>query len=240
MNPDASPAARRTRRRRLAPASLLLAALLGLAACSSLLPGSNPPANLYRLTPKSTFGPELPTVDWQLVLSPPYAPGAIDTVRIALAPTPTRIEYYADASWTDRMPLMVQALLLESFENSRKIVSVGRRAIGLRSDYELRTDIREFQAEYYAHPGQPETCSGVPACVDIAINAKLVYSPTRTIVATRSFTAFTAVPVDSLDQAVDAYDLALGHVLKEMVGWTLLEGARDWAEREGQRPRSFD
>jgi len=218
---------------------IAVALLLLLAGCSTLIPGQGPPPNLYRLTPKSTFDPSVPSVDWQLVLSPPSSPGAVDTIRIVLAPGPTRIDYYAEASWTDRMPAMLQALMLESFENSGKIISVGRRAVGLRSDYELRTDVREFQAEYYQHPGQPPECAGAPACVDIGVNVKLVYSPTRTIVATRDFTAYAPVVKDEMVQIVEAFDAALGAVLKDLVVWTLIEGTRDWESRADTRPRSL-
>ncbi len=234
MLPVAKPASDALRALRGALSLLLLSSFL-LGGCSSLLPGSGPPPKLYRLTPKSTFELHVPLVDWQLVISPPAAPGAIDTTRIALAPSATRIKYYADAGWTDRMPLMLQALLLESFENSDKIVAVGRRAIGLRSDYELRADVREFQAEYYDHPGQPQDCAAAPACVDVTINVKLIYTPQRTIVATREFAAYAASPVDNLVNVVEVFDVALGSVLKDIVGWTLVEGARDWSEREAAR-----
>ncbi len=231
MNQDARVSDRSCAKERRRRAFLAILPLLAVAGCSGLVPGSGPPPKLYRLTPKSTFEPDLPTVEWQLVLAPPEAQGAIDTTRIALAPSATRIEYYADAGWTDRMPLMLQALMLESFENSGHIIAVGRRAIGLRSDYELRTDVREFQAEYYQHPGQSPNCNGQAFCVDVAINAKLIYTPRRTIVATRDFRAFAPSDVDSLVTAVEAFDEALGDVLKDMVAWTLREGAQDWAAR---------
>ncbi|MEO1190584.1 MAG: ABC-type transport auxiliary lipoprotein family protein [Pseudomonadota bacterium] len=217
---------------------LLPLGLVGLTGCGALLPGSGPPPNLYRLTPKSTFDPGLPTVDWQLVLAPPSAQGAIDTTRIALAPSLTRIEYYASAGWTDRMPLMFQALMLESFENSGHIVAVGRRAVGLRSDYELRIDIREFQADYYDNPSQPAACQGPPVCVHVVVNAKLIYTPQRTIVATRDFGTFAPSPQDDLVSVVEAFDIALGDVLKDLVGWTLIEGSRDWTVRQANRSQA--
>ena len=46
-------------------------------------------------------------------------------------------------------------MLIESFENSGKIVAVGRESAGLRSDFVLRTELREFQAEYF-EPGPPK------------------------------------------------------------------------------------
>ncbi len=177
-----------------------------------------PPPKLYRLTPKSTFDITVPAVDWQLVISPPAAQGAIDTTRIALAPSATRIEYYADAGWTDRMPLMLQALVLESFENSGKIVAVGRRAIGLRADFELRTELREFQAEYFS--GKIEA--------HVAMNAKLVRSAERSIVGQSTFIAKEPVLQDSLPVVVQALDDALGSVMKRLVEWTLVTGEANY------------
>ena len=43
---------------------------------------------------------------------------------------------------------MVQILVVEFFENAKKILGVGREQIGLRSDFVLKNELREFQAEY--------------------------------------------------------------------------------------------
>jgi cholesterol transport system auxiliary component len=151
--------------------------LLPLAACSELIPGQGPPPQLYRLTPKSTFPEDLPTVTWQLVLAVPDADASLDTTRIALMREPTRIEYYAASGWTDRAPTMIQSLILESFENSDKIVAVGRRAVGLRADFELRSELREFQAEYFTGKIQAH----------VGLACKLVRAAERAIVGSTSF-----------------------------------------------------
>ena len=46
--------------------------------------------------------------------------------RIALHRASVELEYYARANWTDLAPAMIQTLVVESFENSGKIVAVGR------------------------------------------------------------------------------------------------------------------
>ena len=68
-------------------------------ACSGLLPGQGPPPALYRLTPKSTFRPDLPKVEWQLVVEAPVTNASLNTTRIALQRSPMEIEYYANAGW---------------------------------------------------------------------------------------------------------------------------------------------
>jgi len=203
-------------RRGLLLGSLGLAPLI--AGCSELIPGQGPPPALYRLTPKSTFAADLPTVAWQLVLAQPDADASLDTTRIALMTEPTRVEYYASSGWTDRAPIMVQTLLLESFENSGKIVSVGRRAIGLRADFELRSELREFQAEYFTGTLQ----------VNVALNVKLVRAAERTIVGSQSFKVSAAASEDAMPAIVQAFDDALGDVLKQVVDWTLRTGQANY------------
>jgi cholesterol transport system auxiliary component len=217
MNRRSEPLAGRRALLRLAALGLPAAALAG---CGDLIPGQGEPPNLYRLTPKSTFPEDLPTVEWQLVLGQPDADAALDTTRIALIREATRIEYYAKSGWTDRAPSMVHTLLLESFENSKKIVSVGRRAIGLRADFELRTELREFQAEY----------EGGKIQVHVAINAKLVLAAERTIVGQQNFAVKVPVAVDDVALIVQGFDDALGAVLKLLVDWTLRTGAATYRE----------
>src|SRR6185312_17064332 len=128
-------------------AGIAIALTLALAGCGLPEFGSGPPPDLYTLSPKSTFAPELPQVDWQLVVEQPSAAKGIDTDRIAIAPTSLEVKYFPSARWADRAPKMIQTLLLQSFENSKKIVSVGPQSLGLRSDFVLKTELREFQAE---------------------------------------------------------------------------------------------
>lgn len=49
--------------------------------------------------------------------------------------------------WVDRAPLIVQALLIESFENTDRVPAVGASGVGLRADYYVVPDLREFQAQ---------------------------------------------------------------------------------------------
>jgi len=186
-----------------------------LVACDLPVPGRGPPPALYRLTPKSTFHENLPEVDWQLVLEVPVADAGLSTTRVALQRAPTRLEYYARSSWTDRAPLMVQTLMIESFENSKQIVAVGRESVGLRADFILKSELREFQAEYF---------DGTLPSVRVAINAKLVQMPRRTIIGSQSFEARAEANKDTMDEIIAAYDEALGTVLKHLVEWTLIAG----------------
>jgi len=185
-----------------------------LSACTgNLLPGAgNDPPSLYVLTPKTTFSKDLPKVAWQLTIPLPIADAALNTARITLRQNPISLEYYARANWVDTAPQMIQTLLVESFENSGKIIGVGRQSVTLRADYSLLTDLREFQAEYIG--------SGPPR-VRVRLNAKLVKMPQRTILATETFEALEPAASSDLQAVVSAFDVALGKTLKRIVEWSL-------------------
>lgn len=195
-------------------ALLALGLVLPAAACARFLPGSGPPPQLFTLTPKSTFDASLPVVDWQLVVEEPEAAGGLQVQNIALRTNALELQYFANARWTDRAPRMVQTLLVESFENSRRIIAVGRQAIGLRSDFNLRTELREFQAEY-ENPDRPPL-------VRIRLNAKIVKQPRREIIASDNFEATTRAAGTALNEVVAAFDETLGKVMRRLVEWTIV------------------
>jgi len=191
----------------------LVSVLIG--GCGSILP-SGPAPDLFYLTPKSTFNADLPEVKWQLVIEEPVAGGGLDTSSIALHPNPTEVKYFADARWTERAPKMIQTLLVESFENSGTITAVGREAIGLRADYSLKTELREFQAEYF------NGTESAPS-VRVRINAKIIKQPRQIIVASRNFEQVFKVNGNTeMLSIIKVFDSALGKVMKDLVEWTLI------------------
>lgn len=209
----------------------LAVALMASAGCSSIIPGADrDPPVLYDLSPKSTFAPNLPKVDWQLIVEVPIAAAGLSSSRIALKRHVLRLEYYAKTSWTDLAPRMVQTLIVESFENSGKIVSVGRESAGLRSDFVLKTELREFQADYTGG-AKKKGAKGSGPRVRVRLNAKLVLMPQRTIIAGVTIERFITAKSNSMSAIIMAYDYALGKTLKRLVAWTLRTGHKAWKKR---------
>ena len=219
-------------RRRLLQIGAGLPLLALMPGCTDLVPGQRPAPDFFRLTPKSTFSQDLPNAEWQLVLEPPVANAGLATTRIALSKAPLEFQYYARSSWTDRAPQMVQTLMIESFENSRRIVSIGRESLGLRSDFVLKSELREFQAEYYnLEPGAAPR-------IRVNISAKLVKMPRRVIIASQSFERVEQAAADNIKAVVDAFDTALGKVLRDLVVWTLLTGQEHYQPLEQSEQQS--
>lgn len=196
-------------------AALALAAAFAASACQGLIPGaSRDPPRLYELTPKSTFDPALPRVRTQLVVETPDSASGLQTSRIAVKQKPTTLDYYARSEWTDLAPRLVQTKLIESFENSGKIVSVGREGSGLRSDYVLKSELRHFEAQLYDSE-KPQ--------IRVVVNVKLVRMPAREIVANQSFERTHPLEGADIDKLVEGFDEALGAVLKRIVEWSIRE-----------------
>ena len=188
-----------------------LAAALLLGACE-LIKAAEEPTDLYTITPKSTFDQDMPAVFWQLAVEVPGASANLSTSRIAISQSPTSSDYYSKTAWTDRAPLMVQTRIVDSFENSHKIVAVARESIGLRANYVLQSDLRNFEAMYFYGP-QP--------IAHVRIVAKLVRMPDRQIIAVGSFERCVRARADKVPKVVEAFDQALGSVMKRLVAWTL-------------------
>lgn len=194
----------------------LLLLILALAACSPIAALAPPSPTLYRLSPE--FGPveDAEPVRWQLLVEPPEAPAAIAGSRVAIRLGENQYDYYADVGWADRAPVMLQSLILRAFEESGRIVSVGREQGGLRADYLLKTDIRAFDAVFSDENATP--------MIEIELAARLVRLPRRDIVAAKRFRAESVARSTAFTDVIAAFDLATAEALGELVHWSLEEG----------------
>lgn len=202
-------------------------ACLWLSGCGLLsLPGTGPAPVIYDLSPKSTFDDNLPEIRAQVIVEEPSAARGIDSDRIALRPRPIEIKYFAGSRWSARAPKMVQTLLVESFENTGKIVAIGRQSIGLRSDYVIKSELREFQAEYYNSVITPE--------IHVRLNLKLIKMPEARIVASQTFERTELATGKDVPAIIESFDETLGKVLRRSVEWSLREVDARVKQPDGQ------
>ena len=185
---------------------------LALTGCASLL-GLGPAPHLYRVSPNSTYRANLPHSAALLLVDVPSAPAGLDTSQIALSRSAVSIDYFADSAWIDRVPLLVQTALLESFENSKAVTAIDRESVGLRADFILNTEIRHFEAVYDSADGAPN--------IWVAINARLIDPSGRNIVAQASFEQRHPASANEIPQIVLAFNEALGGVMEDIVLWTV-------------------
>ncbi len=168
---------------------------------------------LYVLRPMPKFASDLPERRSQIVISIPEAAQSLDTTRIALSKSATTIDYFANAAWPDRVPVLVQGHLVEAFERSGKIIAVGRDNGALRADYQILLELRNFEARY---PGPDQRPT-----IQVRLDAKLVHLPDRVIVGNLAASRDLVAGRSDVDGIVLTFNDALGGVLGEIVDWAL-------------------
>lgn len=187
------------------------AVILTLGGCGSLLGPSNPPSQIYRLGAAFPVFAPGSSVSWQLAVARPVASQTLDTDRIALL-RGAAMDYYADAQWNDSVPRLVQSLLVEAFERSGRILAVARESEGVRADYTLETEIRNFEAQY-------ATADGAPTIV-VDLVARLVGAQ-GAVVASEDVRQSQAAGANSVAGVVQAFEQGVGAALGHIVTWTL-------------------
>jgi len=212
----------RLHRRGLLLAALSLAPLGLLGGCAGLVArGRGGDRGAYSLRAgRSAPGPR---VAWQLVVEQPQAPSLLDRNRIALQRPDGQLAYFAEANWSDRLTALIQSLLLQTFGDSGRIVGLAGDALTLRADYQLRCEVRAFQAVYAAEGQAPE--------IRVALGAQLVRLPQRVAVQARLFEARVTAERDAMVAIAAAFDTAFAEVQGALVDWTLDSGEADYRSR---------
>ncbi len=189
--------------------------LVLIAGCS--LPGSGEPPRRMRLSPAATgdFPPNLPQAGWVLQVDEPSATISLNTARIAIGRA-DNVEYVKNAQWASRSTEMVMELLVESFQNSGKIIRVGDRRARIRPDFKLESQLTNFHIE---RAGE-ET-----GTVRVELSATLIKQPRREAIQSSPFSASRELATFDRDAIVAAFNEALQDVMVDTVEWTLRTGS---------------
>jgi cholesterol transport system auxiliary component len=191
---------------------LIAASALALSACGSIVGPPDAP-QMYALRPAPQPAQPGGKVGWALSILKPDASSNLDSSRIALAKSGAQLDYYANAAWPDRLPDIVQTALLAGFENSGRIDAVSREADALQADYQLSTDLRDFEARYAVPDGVPT--------VAVTIVAHMADARSRRIVSNLAVTLNESASANSVEAVVQAFDIALAKAIAQITQWAL-------------------
>ncbi|WP_292130625.1 ABC-type transport auxiliary lipoprotein family protein [Mesorhizobium sp.] len=186
--------------------SAALLAVLAVAGCAAL--GGKP-------APLDTFELSAPSVDAhghsrkQILIAQPSALKALDSQNIVIKPSDRSIQYLKGAQWADRLPLIVQARLAETFQRSGSFAGVGKPGEGLAIDYQVIVEVRSFEVRVNG---------GEHAEVDLFV--RLLNDRNGEVKASKSFTASAPVSGSGNPAYVGALDAAFGDAAKQIVRWT--------------------
>ncbi len=189
---------------------------LALSACGGNMLGLGPPeaGQIYLVAPKFAGAPAGgEKVKWALAILRPDAAAGLDTDRVALTQPDGTMDYYAKAGYPDRLPAIVQQVLLDGFEASGRIDAVAPEQDALHADYDLAIELKDFAAHY----SQP---NGIPTAT-VSITVKLSTAHGRDIVGSFSTTQTGTASANSAGAATQALQQALGAAASQIVNWTL-------------------
>ncbi len=108
----------------------------------------------------------------------PTALKALDSDQVVIRLSGSELQYLSKAQWSDRLPRMVQAKLVQAFENTGKVAGVGKPGEGLAIDYQVISEIRSFEI----------STEGADTAV-VEIFAKIVNDRNGTVRAQKAFRA---------------------------------------------------
>jgi phospholipid/cholesterol/gamma-HCH transport system substrate-binding protein len=188
--------------------------LSGLERMTAGTPAKPTPA-LYDLTAPHTFPPSDQPAKGQLVIPEPNAPIGLDTPRIIIAPGAGESLPVDNAQWRDNIPKLLQAKLIESFENANYFSAVARPLEGLTADYQLLVEIRNFQIS----PSKPGAAADSAAPVAHVEFAAKILGENGKIIASRAFDAIVPARETDAAGAVAALNEAFGKAATELVRW---------------------
>jgi cholesterol transport system auxiliary component len=183
---------------------MMTVAGLALAGCAST---SAP--RVYDIPAPSTFPARAGAVRGQLLVAEPKAIASLDTERIAVRGPGGAYSYLTDGAWADRLPKLLQARIIQAFENANRLRSVGRPGDRLASDWQLIADIRSFEV---VAQGSTE--------VVVEMSVKLVNDRSGRILAGRVFSARAPAAGTDAGNVSAAFAGAVQTVMRDIVLWT--------------------
>lgn len=209
---------------RLLRALIVALPIFATAGCAGLLdPG--PPVAQVILPVQFTVAKTSDRMPARLLVGYPVTDAAADTDRILALMNGYEIRALSEARWVNPAPAMVQRLLIDSLEASRRLEAVGWEESGIDAGMRLTTDIRRFHLRY-------ET-PGTPPVAEVMLVLGLVDTKTGKIFGRKAVSAEQPCAESSVKEFVAAFVRAMTGALEESNIWILDRIAGHLAARPG-------
>jgi phospholipid/cholesterol/gamma-HCH transport system substrate-binding protein len=161
----------------------------------------------FDLTAPRTFPPLAEPVKGQIAVTEPTALMVLDTQRlIARFPSGGRAQLTGGGQWSDNLPKLVQARLIQTLENALSQTAVGRASDALTADRQLMVDIRSF-----------DLVRSEPPVASVELAAKIVAD--NRVLNARTFTATAPAASAEAAATAQALDRAFGQAATDLALW---------------------
>ena len=166
---------------------------------------ANAPRIVYDLAAPKTF-PSMDTPRSPLIVADPASLLMFETRKILVRPGGNEDPTFAGAEWSDSTPKLVQAKIIQAFENAG--LAVARSSENVTADNQLFLDLRRFQL----------SASAVPSA-EVEFGAKIVSTNGR-LLGTRVFECSSTAKVVNAAATAEALNEAFGKCATQLVQWT--------------------
>jgi phospholipid/cholesterol/gamma-HCH transport system substrate-binding protein len=163
---------------------------------------------MYDLAAPRNFPHLDQTIDAQLVVNDPAAVLLFDTQKVLVRPDAPHDPTFETARWSDSLPKLIQAKVVQSFENAKYFSAVSRPTDGANADYQLLIEIRAFDIET---TGQTEAV--------VELSAKVLGNNGR-VIGSNVFRTAIPTKVSDASAAAAVLNQAFGQVATDLVAWT--------------------
>src|SRR6266576_5363488 len=162
----------------------------------------------YDLRAPQNLEPASKTIKGQLGIPEPTAVAMLETQRMLFSPAKD-VPGFADFLWADAIPKLLQARLIDSFENYDIAHAPLRVADIGQTDFQLLIDVRRFRIATNSEPA-----------AEIGLSARIVDKNGK-VIASRLFEDSRKFEGIEPPAAVAAFNDAFGRVAKDMIVWTV-------------------
>lgn len=182
---------------------------ISLAGCAGF-PGGPVTTDTFALSDPPSIGQVPSARNRQLLVVEPNALKILDSDQVVIRTAPSALQYLADAQWNDSLPRLVQAKLIQAFEDTEQLGGVGRSGEGLAIDYQVVPTIRTFEVAVYGAP-----------IATVELSVKVINDRNGVVVAQRVFTGQAALNGTENEDYIRALDAAFENVIGEAVPWVM-------------------
>jgi phospholipid/cholesterol/gamma-HCH transport system substrate-binding protein len=170
--------------------------------------GTPPPKITYDLRAARGFAAPSKVIKGQLAIPEPSAVAMLETQRMLFTPVKDYPDF-AEFVWADSIPKLLQARLIESFENYDIAHAPLRTTDVGQSDFQLLIDVRRF-----------EIAVDSQTSAEIGLSARIVDKNGK-VVASRLFEQSQKFDKLEPQAAVAAFNDAFGRMAKDVIAWTV-------------------
>jgi len=195
----------------------LVAAVLGLSACTALRPAPSTPPVFYSFeTLPSQATPAASGVATQslptLIINPVQAAPGFDSQRLMYVQEDHQLAYFAHSEWVDTPARLLGPLLVATLEKTGAFGAVVATPTSVSGDVRLDTTILRLQHNFLTHPSR----------VQFTLRAYLSDEKTRRVLAWREFSFEAVASSDSPQGGVAATQVVIQDVLTQLAQFLAL------------------